>query len=277
MRGHGEPHTQLDSKPFQLERSTKKGGRSEQVIRQYEEIFNALPNLTPPQRQYLKLRWLDQMLWLSKRSRESQNRYYFLRIITIVGSAIVPALVSLGSLLPLAQSNIVVMKDNAATSPVPASPVPLPADPSVVPPVVEVPVSVVPPTETTSVDVVPKRGVLLFLITWSPYAAFILSQIVAVTAAIDQFFKYGDRWRHYRRSAELLKSSGWQFFQLSGMYSSYAQGERYKEAFPMFVNQVEEIIQSDVEGYISQVATQKPGDRNKYAKLRDDRRDDEER
>ena len=34
--------------------------------------------------------------------------------------------------------------------------------------------------------------------------------------AVEGFFHYGDRWRHYRRTVELLKSHGWQLFELAG-------------------------------------------------------------
>jgi hypothetical protein len=45
-----------------------------------------------------------------------------------------------------------------------------------------------------------------------------LSLLVALSAAVEQFFNYGERWRHYRRMAELLKIEGWEFFHLSGHY-----------------------------------------------------------
>lgn len=47
-------------------------------------------------------------------------------------------------------------------------------------------------------------------------ATFVISLLVALSAAVEEFFHYGERWRHYRRTAERLKSEGWQFFQLSG-------------------------------------------------------------
>ena len=43
------------------------------------------------------------------------------------------------------------------------------------------------------------------------WVTFALSLTVALAAALDGFFHYGDRWRNYRRSAESLKSQGWLF------------------------------------------------------------------
>ena len=78
-----------------------------------------------------------------------------------------------------------------------------------------------------------------------------LSAIVAVSAAVEEFFHYGERWYHYRRTVESLKTYGWQFSQLSGRYANFPN---HQEAFRDFSNQIEEIIQRDVEVYVTQVA-----------------------
>jgi hypothetical protein len=85
-------------------------------------------------------------------------------------------------------------------------------------------------------------------------ATIVLSGIVAVSSAVEEFFHYGERWYNYRRSAESLKAQGWQFFQLSGHYRPY---KSHEEAFVVFADQVEEIIQRDVEVYVTQVAREK--------------------
>ncbi|MBW4521772.1 MAG: DUF4231 domain-containing protein [Scytolyngbya sp. HA4215-MV1] len=85
------------------------------------------------------------------------------------------------------------------------------------------------------------------------YTTISLGAIVAVSSAVEEFFNYGERWRHYRRSAESLKIQGWQFFQLSGLYADYV-AEGHRQAFNLFATQVEEIIQKDVEAYSTQVA-----------------------
>ena len=56
-------------------------------------------------------------------------------------------------------------------------------------------------------------------IAWTTFA---LSLLVATAVSVEGFFRYGERWRHYRRTAELMKSQGWQFFELSGAYESHA-------------------------------------------------------
>jgi len=81
-----------------------------------------------------------------------------------------------------------------------------------------------------------------------------LSGVVAVSSAVEEFFHYGDRWRHYRHRLESLKTQGWQFSQLSGLYSDY---KSHKEAFPNFAAQVEDILQRDVNVYITEVVREK--------------------
>ncbi|MEM9213037.1 MAG: DUF4231 domain-containing protein [Cyanobacteria bacterium P01_F01_bin.150] len=77
----------------------------------------------------------------------------------------------------------------------------------------------------------------------------ILSGVVAVSAAVEEFFHYGERWYHYRRTAESLKQHGWQLSQLTGPYKKYIACDT---AFPTFAENVEEILQKDVEGYVTQ-------------------------
>jgi uncharacterized protein DUF4231 len=85
-------------------------------------------------------------------------------------------------------------------------------------------------------------------VAWTTFA---ISLIVALAAALEGFFRFGDRWRNYRRSAEALKSHGWQFIELAGPYASAATHEA---AFPGFAAQVEVLIHQDVELYTTQIA-----------------------
>ncbi|MBD2462846.1 DUF4231 domain-containing protein [Oscillatoria sp. FACHB-1407] len=87
-------------------------------------------------------------------------------------------------------------------------------------------------------------------------ATIVISGAVAVTAAIEEFFQYGKRWYNYRRSAESLKAQGWHFFQLSGPYRTYPS---HHEAFQAFAENIEEIIQHDVETYVTQNQQNKQG------------------
>jgi predicted alpha/beta hydrolase len=91
-------------------------------------------------------------------------------------------------------------------------------------------------------------------VTW---ATFALSLLVAISAAVEGFFRYGERWRHYRRTAELLKTEGWQFLQLTGYYRRHAA---HALAYPLFASRVEDILQQDVDAYITTVAAE-PADR----------------
>src|SRR3954467_4957551 len=46
-----------------------------------------------------------------------------------------------------------------------------------------------------------------------------LGVLVAATTATETFLRLGERWRHYRTIAELLKSEGWLFAQHAGPYT----------------------------------------------------------
>jgi Protein of unknown function (DUF4231) len=88
--------------------------------------------------------------------------------------------------------------------------------------------------------------------SWIAIATYTLSLLVAISAAVEGFFKFGDRWRHYRRTAEALKSEGWQFIELSGHYRNF---DRHERGFKAFVQRTERLLQQDVDSYIAQVAS----------------------
>ena len=167
-------------------------------------------NLTDLQKHCLRSRWLDQILWMEGKANRYRSRYYFLRLTTIIGGVIVPALVSLNTpaLTGLAVSD---------------------------------------GTNLGLGWIAPVAG----------WAAFALSLVVALSAAIEQFFNYGERWRHYRRMVESLKVEGWQFFQLSGPYG----GDRnHAAAYSAFAARAEELHQHDVEAYITSVVRERKED-----------------
>ncbi|MBF2028943.1 MAG: DUF4231 domain-containing protein [Oscillatoriales cyanobacterium C42_A2020_001] len=168
----------------------------EEVLRQeFGQLVDSL-ELQERQKYYLKSRWLDQVLWMESRASRARNFYYRLRLTTIIGGVIIPALVSLNF------------------------------------------------TSTENQQV--KQAIAI--------STFALSQVVAVSAAVEQFFNYGERWRHYRRSVETLKTQGWQFFELGGIYEPFAN---HDQAFNDFAGNVEAIIQRDVEIYSTQVVQAK--------------------
>ncbi len=153
-------------------------------------------NLDERQRDFLKLRWLDQLTWMNSKASNAQRMYYRLRLITIVGAVVVPALVALNTL------------DS-------------------------------------------------WVGTSAQVATWVMSLVVAVSAAIEGFFQFGQRWRNYRSTAERLKTEGWLFLQLAGPYAS-ANGS-HTDVYPKFANRVEELIQKDVDVYISEVTAEKKG------------------
>ena len=97
-----------------------------------------------------------------------------------------------------------------------------------------------------------RHGSVASTIAW---ATFALSLAVGIAVAVDGFFNYGGRWRQYRRTAELLKAHGWQYFELVGVYSGYPN---HRAAFERFAAAVESLIAEDVESYLSKVMAEHP-------------------
>jgi hypothetical protein len=164
-------------------------GDQDRLKADFDQLIAQL-RLSELRRQFLRSRWLDQLVWVESRATHNRDRYYFWRLITIIGGVIVPALVTLnlnGSVTALA------------------------------------------------------------------WATFAISLLVAISAAVEGFFGYGERWRHYRRTAELLKTEAWQFFQLTGHYRRHIA---HATAYPLFASRVEDILQQDVDAYITTVAAE---------------------
>jgi Protein of unknown function (DUF4231) len=87
------------------------------------------------------------------------------------------------------------------------------------------------------------------------WVAFALSLVIAISAAVEEFFHYGEKWRHYRRNVEELKMEGWLFLQLSGRYQRHHS--EHATAFPLFAGRVESILKRDVATYITDVVAEK--------------------
>lgn len=90
---------------------------------------------------------------------------------------------------------------------------------------------------------------------WSRALAIVVGLLVAVSAAVEEFFHYGERWRHYRRTVEVLKTEGWRFFQLAG--APYQGKAAHADAYPDFVERVESLLGQDVKVFITEVAKEK--------------------
>ncbi|MCT7952209.1 DUF4231 domain-containing protein [Ancylothrix sp. C2] len=111
----------------------KKTSSSSRFKQEMSEMIDIL-ELNDVQKRFMKSRWLDQLTWLSSRAKYSQTWYYRLRMMTIVGGVIIPALVSLN------------INDSKL------------------------------------------RESLVWL-------TFGLSQAVAISAAVEEFFHYGEGWQ----------------------------------------------------------------------------------
>ena len=64
------------------------------VEAQFGPIIDRLA-LEPLQRDFLRSRWLDQVKWMEGRAKSCQRWYYWLRLVTIAGGVVIPALVGL--------------------------------------------------------------------------------------------------------------------------------------------------------------------------------------
>jgi hypothetical protein len=88
------------------------------------------------------------------------------------------------------------------------------------------------------------------------WTVFGLGLLVALATAVDEFFHFGEQWRHYRRTAELLKSVGWEFIERSG---PFAEGKNHAAVFAAFALQIENVMERDVEAFFTRVVReQKP-------------------
>jgi hypothetical protein len=79
------------------------------------------------------------------------------------------------------------------------------------------------------------------------WAAWGTGLLVAVAAALESLFGWGDIWREKRAAGELLKLEGWRFFQLTDRY----RGMTHAEAFPDFVEAVDRLIEHEIGEYLA--------------------------
>jgi len=159
-----------------------------QYLRQHLSNLIEQTDLPPLKKDFMKARWLDQVLWLEGRATKERDRHHSLRLLTIIGGVIVPAMVGFKSPNPKIQE----------------------------------------------------------IVGWS---AFGLSQAVAVSAAVEEFFAHGEKYKQFRNTAESMKIEGWQFLQMAGPYSQF---ESHDDAYATFAYHVEQLIQKDVQGFVAQ-------------------------
>ena len=87
-------------------------------------------------------------------------------------------------------------------------------------------------------------------------AAWVVGVLVAISVGVDAFFRFGERWRHYRRVAEALKAEGWLFFELAGPYARY---DSHAEGVRRFGVKVEALLAEDVGAYLTTVMREGQG------------------
>ena len=97
--------------------------------------------------------------------------------------------------------------------------------------------------------------------------AFGTSLLVAIAVGLDSFFHFGERWRHFRRTAELLKTEGWLFIEGGGRYTAHQRLHDFHDRFfPFFATKVEELIRRDVEVYLTRIVQEQPEDKDQAAR-----------
>ena len=82
-------------------------------------------------------------------------------------------------------------------------------------------------------------------------ASIFVSLAVAICAGLESLFGWGDIWREKRMAAEIIKSEGFSFLQLTG---GYAQFKTHQEAYKLFAQNVEELIRHEIKDYIVAVS-----------------------
>jgi hypothetical protein len=93
-------------------------------------------------------------------------------------------------------------------------------------------------------------------------ASIIASLVVAVCAGVESLFGFGDIWREKRAAAELIKSEGFSFLQLSGNYNEFTT---HVDAFRRFATNVEALIRSEIKEYIVAASSKPAGDKEEPA------------
>jgi hypothetical protein len=63
-------------------------------VEKIESLINGSPGLDEEQRNYLRDRWLQRILWWNDRSREAKCRYFLSRCVIVIGGVLVPYLTS---------------------------------------------------------------------------------------------------------------------------------------------------------------------------------------
>ena len=82
-------------------------------------------------------------------------------------------------------------------------------------------------------------------------ASIVVSLVVAICTGLESLAGWGDIWREKRMAAEVIKSEGFSFLQLTG---GYAQFKTHQEAYKLFAQNVEDLIRHEIKDYIVAVS-----------------------
>jgi hypothetical protein len=82
--------------------------------------------------------------------------------------------------------------------------------------------------------------------SWARWTALVVSLVVAICTALESTFRFGNRWRLYRRMLDELRSEGWAYAYHTGPYATKAE-------FTRFVERSEEAIRRYGEEYVADV------------------------
>jgi hypothetical protein len=80
---------------------------------------------------------------------------------------------------------------------------------------------------------------------------FILSLAVTASIGLDEFFRFGDRWRHERVVVEMMRSEAALYFALAEPY----KGKSHTEWFPAFAAAIERLARDDVRAWVTTAVT----------------------
>lgn len=89
---------------------------------------------------------------------------------------------------------------------------------------------------------------LLVAINAPDWALAVAGFVVAASSSLVGFFRYGERWRHQRKTAMLLKSEGVRFLEFRSPYNAYGS---HRNAFSQFIENLERINEAQSEEYLA--------------------------
>ncbi|MDO6595598.1 DUF4231 domain-containing protein [Oceanihabitans sp. 2_MG-2023] len=78
----------------------------------------------------------------------------------------------------------------------------------------------------------------------------VLGITIAIATALIRHFRFEERWKHYRKNAEIIRNEGEDFLALTGNYES---SKNIHHAFKKFIENITVIKRQEVDSYIIKV------------------------